>query len=572
VFVLVSFLASLGADSILTETEAIRRIQAHLIIKDPISAYQEAQCAFTLYPHSAHIHEIFIRTLARLGNEKEMLKVWDEYVAKFSNNGFKREIIEEMSWGVLNKASSSSSLVIRLMGLLAAFFSQDVKGVKMLQQGLHDPNATVRAVAVQLASHLRDTVLKDEMKRLFREETNWVVRKELIPAIGSMKILELHSQLEGLIASDRSLAEEKSLAIEALIELLDEIKREEMVRLASSNRSGLRLLACEAIAYFGSNRDQDLLVGLVNDHHSDVRAAALQGLGRLTQLQDQDKILALANTCLNDRSPVVALSAAWLMTLYHSDKGREVFVRYLSHDQREVRWLAAAALGATGGCSLAQQLLKTHFDEYVRLNLALSLIDHRLSVLQAAEVIDQTMRSKKEQWQWSEWGLFKAITPRFSSQLAQDSTVSTPEMENQLIRLELLNLLAIVKAPRTQESIRQFLSERTWGITGTASAMLLTEGDDMAIDLVHGLLQDPHPKVRVQAALVLSLWGRDEQVIQILEQAYWSADKEMKEKILEGLARIGAIRSVPFLISVLKEPSQTLRLIAATALICCLNH
>jgi HEAT repeat protein len=145
-------------------------------------------------------------------------------------------------------------------------------------------------------------------------------------------------------------------------------------------------------------------------------------------------------------------------------------------------------------------------------------------------------------------------------------------MEDQLLRLELLNLLAILKATGTKETIREYLSDRSWEISATAAISLLMEGDESAIDIVRQILQDPQPRIRLKAALILSMWSREESAIKILEEGYSKSEWEMKARILEGIGRIGSTHSIPFLIQVLKEPSQTLRLIAAMALIQCLNH
>ena len=98
------------------------------------------------------------------------------------------------------------------------------------------------------------------------------------------------------------------------------------------------------------------------------------------------------------------------------------------------------------------------------------------------------------------------------------------------------------------------------------------KGDEEAIKVVRQLLQDPQPRIRLQAALILSLWSREENAIQTLEEGYPNSNWELKARILEGIGRIGSTRSIPFLIHVLKEPSQTLRLISAMALIQCVNH
>jgi HEAT repeat protein len=171
---------------------------------------------------------------------------------------------------------------------------------------------------------------------------------------------------------------------------------------------------------------------------------------------------------------------------------------------------------------------------------------------------------------WDEEGLFKVLAP---STVKHDEIIPNyPESVNQLARLEILNVLAVMKYPHAQSAIRTFLKEKAWGITGMASVVLLTEGDEAAIELVRELLNDPDQKIRVQAALVLSLWGEGEEAISILKEAYPTADRDMKERILESFGRIGAKSSLPFLTEKLQEPYQSLRIIAAAALLQCLYH
>ncbi len=549
-----------------------RHVQAHFCIKDFQTAHEEAKNALALYPHSASLHEAYIRSLARLGREKEMLKAWKNYLALFPEQNQNRELIEEMAWGVLGKASQSHSLITRQLALLAAFFCQEGRGVDIIYHAMRDSNYAIRAFAVKLGGHLHDEKLIVEVKRLFREEKMRPVRHEVIKAIGQMKILELQGDLEALISSEKSLAEEKALAIESLLALLDSIQRNEVVRLASSNRAGLRLLACQAIAHFHSLRDLDQLLDLTRDYRPDVRAAAYQAIGLIRPKESQEAVLEAARKGVQDGNFKAALSAAWLLTLYVPDEGAAIIERYLMSDKQDVRLVASSALAATGryGASVALTLFERHGDPYVRLNLALGLIGQRLATERAAQVVKQVMVSEKDKWCEVECGIFNALSNYHFSR--EEDPSSTPEMDNQLIRLKLFNILAVLKEPDTQGAVREFLAERVWGISGAAAALLLTEGDEEAVDLVQQLLQDEHPKVRIQAALVLSLWSHEEAPIQVLEQGYANGDKETRTKILEGLGRIGSMTSVPFLIETLNEPSQTLRLIAAMALIQCLNH
>ncbi len=571
-FLIPAFLWTCFLQAILEDERLARRVQAHMTIKDYALAIEEAEQALILYPHSASLHENYIRALAKSGDERKLIQAWDIYIQHFPEKVLNRDLIEEMAWGILHKASHSSSIIMREMALLAAFFSQDAKGVSILNQGIHDSNYAVRAVAVKLASQFRDHKLLLEMKRLFKEEKVWIVRQQILKAIGSMKIHSLKPDLEALIASDESLAAEKALAIDSLLELLETINRSEIQRLSSSNRAGLRQLACQAIAYFQSLRDLDQLLLLAEDPHPDVRREAFQAIGQLRPNEQVEKVFSLARKGTQDLNYQVALSAAWLLTLYAPKEGQQVFLRLLNDGRREVRALAAAALTATGyyGIELTIHQYRMHPDPYVRLNLALGLVGQRQVIEESSAYLKQMLISEKEKWSTLEVGLFRAILNKPSKNT--DDGLTTPEIDNQLLRLELLNLLGILQTPGTQQAIREYLIERSWEISATAAALLLTEGDEAAIDLVQKLLDDPISRVRLQAALILSLWSREENAIQVLEEGYSNSDWELKAKILEGLGRIGSTRSVPFLIKVLKEPSQTLRLIAAMALIQCLNH
>lgn len=556
------------------EDSSLRRIQAHFLIEDFESAKEEAQFYLSQDRQSHAMHELYIKSLARLGEENSMLDAWQEYSKLFPEKKENRQVLEEMSWGVLNKARGSSSLMIRLTSLLGAFFSQDSRGVEILKQTLNDPSAILRATAVELSSSFRDNKLKNAVIRLFREERSWLVRKEVLKALGGMKIKELSSELENIIGSDQSMAEEKALAITALISLMDEIKRDKIEKLVNSNRAGLRLLACKAIAYFRTERDLDCLLLLSEDNHADVRAEAVQAMGVIKPRGAyKNLIIQAGKKKLYDKDPKTALSAAWLLSIYSDEESNKVFEYYLEQPSMQLKLWATSALTSTGkyGIELALKYMRMSKNNYVRLNLALSAIGQRQATEEAVEIIEQVCNEDNEKWISSEDGIFHFITSRTSVKEEKQSECSL-EMENQLVRLQVLNALAVINPLRAQTAIRNFLMERTWGISGAASALLLTEGNDASVQLVKDLLQDENKKVQIQAALVLSLWSREENAIIILEKNYWHADKEMKARILEGIGRIGSMRSIPFLIETLREPSQQLRIIAATAMIQCIHH
>ncbi len=85
------------------------------------------------------------------------------------------------------------------------------------------------------------------------------------------------------------------------------------------------------------------------------------------------------------------------------------------------------------------------------------------------------------------------------------------------------------------------------------------------------LLQHENPRGRFQAALIVALWGKEESVLECLQESYDHVDRSGKEKIIEALGHIGKMTAVPFLMQRLQEPHLSLRIMAATAILECLR-
>lgn len=556
-----------------SEDEYVRNVQAHLRIKDFQTAQDEVIAALHLYPHSKALWEVYVKVLARQGNEKEMIEVWKDYIDVFPEEKEQRGLVETLAWGVIDKASYSSSPVIRVMALLSAFLSQDSKGIEIVRRNLRDNNSAIRAVAVQLSANLRDEDIQDEIYRIFREEKVWNVRLEAIRSIGAMKIKKAQKELLDILKNPKSTAEESVAAIEALVEMWDTVTREGLGKLASSDRAGLRLLACQVAAHFGMKNDMDLILPLVNDHHAEVRNAALWALGNLRLDKVGGKsIVEIAEKKLDDIDPLVGVKAAWVITLNDPEKGQEVFRKWFKHKDRNIRITAAAHLAACGKYAfplIIEQFQATQ-ESYVLMNLALGLIGQRQETHKACFALYQGLQNTKERWAWDEKNNVKALVP--SKLKHTDDLSNSPETIDQLTRLEILNILAIMKFSKAQQAIKTFLQQKTWGISAMAASTLLTEGDEEALELVQNLMSDEEMQIRVQAALILALWGGKDEALETLENAYSKVDRDMKERILEGIAKISSPKSIPFLLDRLHEPNQSLRVMAAAGLLICLYN
>jgi len=565
--ILFSFLAVVPAFS--TEIST-RDIYSHLLIKDYPSACDKGRIGLQQYPQHKALWEAYIKALAKAGEEQEMAQAWQRYIQLFPSQEQNRDLLEAMAWGVIEKGDRSASPLIRAVALIASFLAQDAKGVNIIHRNLSGSNSVLRGIAIELASNMRDAKLTDEVFRLFREEKVWAVRVEAIQAVGKMKIEAAKPYLEAIIADEKALAEEKASAMQSLVNLLEKADREEMSKLAKSDRAGLRLIACKAAAFLNLTEQADILIPLIDDHHSEVRVAALNALG-IMRVKDPD-ILAVAEKHLNDPDTTAAITAAWYVTLQNPELGQKAFKRWLNHESRDVRITAAAALSSTGkyGLPLTLAAFQNTSDPYVRMNLAFGLIGQRLLTDEACSIFYLGLTQLGERWAMDDKSPFKSLIP---SKLKQNELIPNyPEAVNQTTRLEILNILSIMKYPKAQEAIKSFLKEKTWGVSGMAAIMLLTEGDDTAVDLVKNLLNDSSSKVRIQAALILALWGSGEDAINVLQDSYAKADRDLKEKILEGIGRVGSPTSIPFLTDKLNDSHQTLRMIAACALLQCLYH
>ncbi len=551
----------------------VKTINAHLYIKDFASAQEEAVDALYLFPHSKPLWRAYIKVLARQGNEKEMITAWHDYVQVFPEEKLNQELTEVLAWGIINHASHSSSPVIRVMALLSAFLSQDAKGIEIIRQSLRDTNSAIREIAVQLSADLRDDVIKDEIYRIFKEETVWSVRLEAIRTLGEMKIKMSQGELLALLQNTKTTAEEMAAAVMALVNMWDFVTRDEIGKLARSNRAGLRLLACQMVAHFDMKEDIDLIAPLIDDHHADVRKTALWVMGylRINQVNGSP-LLKLVEKKINDRDPLVSLKAIWVITLNYPEKGQKAFKQWFKHTNRDIRIMAAAHLAACGkyGFPLVLEQFKSSKEPLIRMNLALGLIGQRAETQLACQALYEGLQNVQEKWTWDEKNQVHALVP--SKLRRRDDLNNSPETIDQITRLEILNILAMMKFPQAQQAIKCFLQEKAWGITAMAAATLLTEGDETALELVQNLLNEPEMKVRIQAALILALWGGSDQVLDILSEAYQQVNREMKEHILEGIVRVASPKSIPFLLDRVLEPTQSLRVIAAAGLILCLYH
>ncbi len=550
------------------EQRAVRRIHLHLLIHDLPGALEEASEALSRFPDSKKLQLAYVRSLAESGEEMAVLRAWDKTIEVFQEEKTNRSALEGLAWGVLAKAENSTQLYVQMNALLGAAFTHDIRALPYLFHALKSSNTLLRTLGVKMAASYGDTPLKEELIRLLKEERAWAVRLEVIQAIGALKMLSLRENLKEIVSSPQTLAEEKSAAILSLVNLYDAIAPKELQELFSSPRAGLRQLGCQIANYLHVESAIPSLFKCLKDSSPDVRAEALYAIGLMHPVLEFSLIAPL----LEDVNPSVSIVASWVALLYRFSEGEKKLVEWLYSGHGDLKRMAAAAISASGkeGIEIAYREMLVHDDPYVQANLALGLVGQRRYVKEATSTLYTVfLKEKERRWMWEE-GRFRALSP---SRVSHSGEIPNyPRVVDQLVRLEILSILNILRFPGAIDAVKVFLKNESWGVTGAAAATLLQEGDENSVEVVRLLLEEKDPHLKVQAALILAFVGSDPSVVGVLQEAYLNADREMKVHILEALGHIGDPSSVPFLVDVLKEPFQMLRVVAASALIQCLYH
>ncbi|MBS0623371.1 MAG: HEAT repeat domain-containing protein [Verrucomicrobia bacterium] len=553
-------------------SDDLKRIQAHLKVGDEAVAVLEARKIVENYPSEPVSYVTYITALAQSGDLTQMLEVWDMFAKLYPEQAHQQRVLEAMCWGILRQGRGSSTLSTRLLSIIGATLTQDAYALDFLLSGLRDSNTAIRALSVELASLLGDRPLKDEILHLLAHEKKQEVRLEVLRAVAKLRLSEAYEELLRIVESKHTSAEERALAISAILEISQHINAQQLHRLASDPRAALRLIAAEMIAKFEEHDQVDLLIKLSQDPQPEVAAAALRTIGllRIPRFQNKSMVEYLRPLTKTSDS-LVGITASWGILLHDEQEGIEVFQHWIMHEKEDVRAMAAAAVAAAGpyGVQAALKFLKMTHDPYVQINLAKVLVGQRVNCEEACQIINNFLLNHQEKWMEAE----NVFAPLTRSHLSHRPGIPNyPEVVNQTLRLEWINVLAMLEYPHAAEALRAFLQSRPYGVTGLAAEMLLGEGDEMAIEHVRSLLADTDKHIRAEAALVLATWGRDPSAIPVLLEVYPEADRMLKIKILEALGRIGHVSTIPFLIERLKEPSMNVRIIAASVLIQSLNH
>lgn len=546
-------------------------LHAHLLLSDPKSALSAWEELPTEEKQGLKAQKMRIEILCALGDLPRTLHALQEYIKQSPSSELleHRELLEEIAWMVIARTCESSALLTRALAILASGACNDSRGVRLLMFALKSPHAVLRNMAAQIAGQMRDDCLQEEIIARLSQERVWEVRAALIEATGSMGIQSVKDKLLAQLEASATSEEERAACASAYITLSQKVHPPVLKRLLSSSRSSSRALACSLCAEYGDKDCICLIKPLLDDPHPKVQAYALQTLGLYYKGAERESLAERVMALMKSEEIEVALTSAWFLAPIRSQIAMECIKKALDDARTYVRTFASGVLATTGtyGTALMRECLSAQ-DLYVRINAALGCLSVRHAVVVSGTCLEQAL-ANEERFMWREEGIFRFVAP--STAGAKEEMPDYPEALNQLTRLQILHRLSMVGHPYAQRALKRFLQDSVFSITGTLTSMAIMEGDKDVLQQVYLLQKDPDKRVAVQAALVLSLWGRDVRSISVLEGSYECADHSMKSMILEAIGRVGHACSLPFLLRTLQEPSEQLRLLSAMALLGCLQ-
>jgi len=526
------------------------KVESLLFLGDPQEALCEVRSELQKNPDDKELRRLELLTLAKLGDISSLLKAFKSYPERED-----AKLLEEISWAILSKGAKSHSPIIRQEAFLGAFMTNDARGIPLCLEAMDDPNIEVRSFAMHYASALRDELLIQKALYALADDTSKKIRLQAIETVGRMRSEKAKDPLTKILELQNSDVEEKMAASFALSHITKEKDAKKIVALATSERAFSRLSACELVLNNYDRENGPLLFPLINDSIFDVRMAAIQCIGILGLKPPQEAIEKL----LLHPDIKTKILANWLLLDLDKERALHAFQQFLLLDDREMRLFAAA-------CMSHADIHVQSNDPLVMLNLAVGKIWQRRDVQNAANTILEAM-NEPIRLSRQKIGLISVICPSTSHHVSGVARV--PETEDLMLRLELYSMVATCGID-IQKPLRNFLKERTWGISGQ-SALLLMQENPLFIEELSKLLKDESQEIALQAAFILASYAQDEEALGILMSAYPKVSRQMKEYILFAMASIGAKSALSFLVEVLNEPFETLRISAARGILLSLN-
>lgn len=552
------------------------QIAYHLLIRNDTEAVKRSAAAYKQFPHSLKIRKLYLESLACLGDERLLLKTWQQLSRDFPDQKYESEILESVVKGVLHHASLSEAYSTRHCRLSVVDAFSDANSVEFLREALLDQDFVVREMALDACLKFGDEKLVDVVIELLKSEKVASVRKKAIEVLLRIKGQEMTPLVEKIFAESNLAYSDRLFLLITWIQDKKSISRPELERLVKSPHAVERLLACLAFKYFDLAHNYDLVQELLFDPIVDVRYYALMTVGveKINQINGKSMVDILSSQ-LKDPNPEIAMLACWALMLQKVEGMENQFRPFLFHTDQKIRLQASSLIGYSLPYThdLALEFFNTHTDPFVRLNLSLYLLLHREQVHQCCDQIYAFIKNQHScQFKESFPYPLQTIWPTALLNDQERNASYTPScFQQEIVQFCLLNTLAIVEDERALGAISSFLDTHHSSIALASISQFGQAGSSEVVHLISSFLNHPDLNKRVQAASLLALLKEDHKALEVLYQSYPDADRRLKEMIIIVIGKAAAKESIPFLMETLYQPSQSMRILVVSSLMQCIR-
>lgn len=558
------------------EKQFREKIRYNLLIRNDTEAIEQASAAIKKYPHSLSLRKLYIESLSNSGAEKKLLQAWQQFAREFPDYKYDDSVLELVSKGVLHHAELSEPYASKLYRYAVAATFNDASTVESLKEALNDTNFIVREMALEASLQQGDEVLCDEILELLKRERVPSVRRKAIEVLLRIKGDDIKPLAQAILKDPMLGYRDRFSLVLSLLEGKKTVTRPEIEELANSHHAFERQIACYIFNYFHLTEDLDLLAKLVNDPIQDVRVQAVTSLGQLRVKEVAGKSIEnILEQALSSDNLDLSLLSSWVLVLNQNEEQKNRFRDFLFHSNQKVRLQAASLVCYSLPYSqeLATEFFQIHTDPFVRLNLSIYMLLHRIQVKEAANQIYQFMQDfESVSFKASYPYPMETVWPNHLSDDFERSMSSLPKSaQSEIVTFCLLNLLAIVDDPRAYPEISKFLDTHHSNIALASMPQFAKAGSGPLLELIRSFFTHEDLNKRIQAAAIVATLKKEEEALKVLYDAYSQVDRNLKEMILMIIGQIGSKDSIPFLMDAIYQPSQTLRVVASSSLLQCLR-
>lgn len=515
-----------------------------------------------------------LEILAKLGltqNALDELRYFPEIYDLKKKENFLN--LESLAWSILSNQKNNAESV-QVASLIGAYLTRDAKAALLLKKHLFSSNSKLRAMAANFSSYYQDPFLKTAVFQRLKDEKNVDVKKELIAAIGKMKMKEAQPMLEEILLSEFSSDDLKATALFAYAEIFDEITQNQIQFFLRSPRAHFKQLGLRLLFSFENLPEEVFpeIISLLKDSTPEVKQEALVTIALLqNEVQIPKEIFDEVENLTTDKHQITQLLAFWCKAR-SENKLDPKFKDFLDHPNEQARLLSVALLGCIGksGEPILHAALD-HKDSYVSLNAAYALLHRGKGDEKILNVLDAALKNPKHFLM-----IDQSINPQFSyispSKVRHHPFIMAyPKVMDGMARIRLLEAMSTYDNTRVKNHLKNLLSQKEAVLTFYTIGLLLQEDLESLTELKE-LTKDPNPSIALAATLSIAFVGKDPNIAPKLAVIFEHVGFEEKLHILEAIGALGNKEMVPFLVKMLQKPFSSLQIVAASALIQCLYH